>query len=122
MRSFFLDETENNNYIGYGLIIAENNYKAIINEALNNLKNDPVINTSKFKKKDERTLQRNYFHASEDSDNAHSHFSNSINKYLKGDFYYSIFDKNKNNYDNNFFLNQSSQSLNFLIFLNHKNR
>jgi len=119
MRSFFLDETifgENNNYIGYGLIIAENNYKTIVNEALYNLENDPDIKKPNFKKKDERTLQENYFHASEDSDNAHSSLSNSINKYLKGNFYYSFFDKYKNNYNDNFLLTLSSTSLLFNIF------
>lgn len=87
----YCDDTvfyENGSYgpekVGIGcLLLKEDNSNQIIQEGLDNLRNDTEIN-----KQDRRTLAKNYFHASDDSDNAHSHLCNAINKHLSGEFHY----------------------------------
>lgn len=49
--------------------------RSIVEKGLDNLKKDPDIKDNLL---DKNTLQRNYFHACEDSKNAHSHFCNQI--------------------------------------------
>ena len=96
MISLFYDETatEKQDLVGYGCLSAdEKTADIVINEALQNLKNDPD-----FDDKDKTTLARGYFHACDDSKNAHSHLCNSIRKNLKGNFT-SFFYKTKNKTD-----------------------
>jgi len=72
----------------------------VIEEALINLEQDSDRHKEKFKKQDERTLARRYFHASDDSQNAHSHLCNSINKNVKGEFHSHFFNIQKNAFKN----------------------
>jgi hypothetical protein len=53
------------------------------------LSNDPDIARGNFKKQDARTLVRKYFHACDDSKNAHSWICRAINENLSGEFRYA---------------------------------
>jgi len=91
--TIYSDETEfqkgNEKYVGCGyLCLDEEISSEIINIALNALKNDPDIYKPKFKKQDFRTIQNKYFHASDDSQNAHSHLCDSIRERVSGNFDY----------------------------------
>lgn len=84
MYTLFFDETANTkqDLAGYGcLFIDESTADKVIKEAMKDLKKDPDKNAQ-----DEITLERGYFHACEDSKNAHSHICTNINKYVKGYF------------------------------------
>lgn len=77
--------------IGSGILVCtEPVTENIIKEALNNLDKDSDKNEIDLK-----TLSRGYFHASEDSKNAHSHLCKTIVKHLNGYFRYSFFNLNK---------------------------
>lgn len=77
--------------IGSGLLVINKPVtESIIKEALNELDKDSDKNEIDLK-----TLSRGYFHASEDSKNAHSHLCKSIVKNLTGYFRYSFFNLNK---------------------------
>lgn len=97
----YADETEFKlNYkermIGSGLFITKNPIEnSIVEEALENLKDDPDINDVETADLDQRTLARSRFHAIEDGKNSHSHFCVSIVKYLNGNFEYSYFNPSK---------------------------
>ena len=65
--------------------------KAVVDAALHNLQADPDRHKPRHKEKDDRTLQRGYFHASDDSQNAHGHLCRSIVKHVAGTFFYSDF-------------------------------
>lgn len=95
----YLDETTFGNgdkYSGYAsFIVKEKVPKQTIVEALINLKKDPDRHKKKFRDQDERTLERKFFHAADDSQNAHSHFCDSINKNIKGEFHSQFFHKRK---------------------------
>jgi len=77
MKYIYVDESEfatPKNCIGVGGIVSDSHIdEKIIERALTNLKNDPDIQSEETKELDSRTLKRKYFHASEDSKNAHSH-------------------------------------------------
>ena len=75
--------------LGSGMLICQSEItRQTIEEAIIHLKEDKDFDL----KKDLRTLQRGYFHASDDSKNAHSHFCRAINKNISGVFDYSYFD------------------------------
>ncbi len=86
---FILDNLTNQTALGCGIFISDTEIKqGLIREALYNLKSDPEFQT----KLDGRTIKRKFFHASDDSKNAHSHLCVAINKHLKGVFDFSYFD------------------------------
>jgi len=100
----YLDETtfgKNNEYSGYASFIAKSRIEnTVIIEALNDLKADPDIAKKKFKEHDGRTLERQFFHAADDSQNGHSHLCNSINKNIIGKFSSHYFKTKKHNFKN----------------------
>lgn len=69
------------------LLMDEDSCERIVAEALGNLEADSDLN-----KYDRRLLQRGYFHASEDSKNAHSWLCRSIHDHLDGEFNYIFLD------------------------------
>lgn len=90
---FDIDSNNGNYAVGYGIFISQRPITTeVVYEAMDNLKNDPEINNTS----DLSTIANGYFHASEDSKNAHSHFCNSIRKHVKGifDFSYHILSTN----------------------------
>lgn len=96
----YLDETEfprgKSNFIGCGFFYLDNPIPDIvIKEALEYLKNDPDIYHDVFKAKDTKTIKRGFFHASEDSKNAHSHICRSIVKNMRGNFEYCYYNPKK---------------------------
>ncbi|HMH21534.1 MAG TPA: hypothetical protein VK563_07155 [Puia sp.] len=99
----YADETEfrksgttSSAMVGCGLFLSEKELgQNIIDEALLNLSKD-----SRRNKNDQRTLNRGYFHASEDSNTSHKHLCESIKKHVSGTFHYHYFEngtKEKNN-------------------------
>lgn len=58
----------------------------VIISAINDLRNDPDIIGNK---NDDLTIKRGYFHASEDSKNAHSHLARNIKSHISGIMHYS---------------------------------
>lgn len=86
--SFQNFDLNSNEIHGVGILLTDakvsNN---VVDEAMDNLSSDPDKNQIDIK-----TLERGYFHASEDSKNAHSHFCRAINKYIVGqmNYQYSI--------------------------------
>jgi len=99
MRVVYLDESEFNSpnqHIAYGSLVCNQPIESsVIQEALNNLQKDPDRLKIPAKKMDDRTLKRGYFHASDDSKNAHSHLCRSICKHVSGYFGRIIFDQTK---------------------------
>ncbi|WP_394660051.1 DUF3800 domain-containing protein [uncultured Chryseobacterium sp.] len=86
---FTINPDKNHLALGCGIFISEIEItQSIVDEALENLANDKDFDF----KKDQRTLDSAFFHASEDSKNGHSHFCRSINKYIKGTFDYTFKD------------------------------
>lgn len=87
---FITNSTTNEIALGCGIFVTKNKIENfVIDEALFNL-----AKGNKFDiKKDQRTLNRKYFHASDDSPNGHSCLCSSINKYIKGVFDYTFIDK-----------------------------
>jgi hypothetical protein len=76
--------------IGYGLLISATEIDdSVVRESLVNLGIDPDIQHPDRGVYDQRTLSRRYFHASEDSSNAHSHFCNAIRDGINWNFYYT---------------------------------
>lgn len=97
----YLDETEfgEGAFSGYASLITEERIgQHVIEEALENLR----IDTDRFlmpqKAMDDRTLERGYFHAADDSKNAHSHLCNAINKHIVGNFKSHIFHARKHSF------------------------
>jgi hypothetical protein len=90
------DETTTNAY-GYGVLITRYPVEEtdVIVEALKELRQDPDIHKPDRQVRDERTIKDEYFHACEDSANAHYHLGTSIKKYIQGKFCYSYDDKSK---------------------------
>lgn len=97
MKYIYLDESINENYVGYGaLFVTDGNLaKQVVDKALIDLINDPDRNDKQCKELDDRTISRQFFHACDDSKNAHSHICTAINTSLKGEFYSQVFDINK---------------------------
>lgn len=100
----YLDETtfgENDEYSGYASLITKSRIEnLVIVEALNNLRTDPDIDKEKFKEHDGRTLDREYFHAADDSQNGHSHLCSSINHNIVGKFSSHYFKTKEYNFKN----------------------
>jgi hypothetical protein len=93
----YVDETsysENINhgrdFVGIGVLLAEDDAipAQIISDALTALRNDPDRNDPSTRDRDFRTLERGYFHASEDSKNAHSWLCREITAKLTGEYKY----------------------------------
>lgn len=92
----YLDETASpdNRYKGYGALLSKDSccLGNVVSDALMELKKDDDRFNPKNKKYDDATLDRGYFHACEDSKNAHSHLCSSINKFIgKNDVYFSAY-------------------------------
>ena len=76
-------------YIGTGILVSDLPIgDEIIDRALENLRNDPDISSAAdcVKKMNDATLEHGYFHACEDSKDAHSHFLNEVNAVQKNQF------------------------------------
>jgi len=87
---FTINHKTNELALGCGILVTQNKIEDfVINEALVELTKDDDFDF----KKDQRTLNRKFFHSSEDSKNSHSYFCNSINKNVKGVFDYTFIDK-----------------------------
>lgn len=83
-----------NEFIGYGALVCNEEVPAgTISQAINNLKNDPDIKHPSIKELDESVIRRGYFHASKDSQNAHSHICISLNNNIKGLYRAELFDR-----------------------------
>lgn len=86
---FKKQKSDTNSTIGSGVLITKEEIsESLIFECLENLKDDPDTNYQ-----DERTMKRSYFHACEDSKNAHSHLCKGINKHISACFIYSYHDR-----------------------------
>ncbi|MCQ8848210.1 hypothetical protein NQT74_06435 [Alteromonas stellipolaris] len=100
----YLDETtfgENDEYSGYASLITKSRIEnAVIVDALNNLRADSDIAKKRFKEHDGRTLDREYFHAADDSQNGHSHLCSSINNNIVGKFSSHYFKTKEHNFKN----------------------
>ncbi len=100
----YLDETtfgDKNQFCGYGSLICKSPVQnKIILEALKNLELDPDSKKSAFIKSDVRTLNRKFFHAADDSQNAHSHLCTAINKHTKGEFQSHYFKTREHSFKN----------------------
>ena len=97
----YLDETEfgEGAFSGYASLITEERIgQKVIDEALENLRIDADRFLMPQKIMDDRTLERGYFHAADDSKNAHSHLCNVINKYVIGNFKSHIFHARKHSF------------------------
>lgn len=91
---FTLEPNTDVRALGCGILICKAQITpGVILEAIQNLSTD----TDFDEKKDKRTLDRQYFHASDDSKNAHSHFCKSINKHVTGVFDFTYFDNSTEN-------------------------
>lgn len=103
---FYADETEFEldnhdgqpiNLYGYGVLITRYRVEEtdVIVEALHQLRQDPDIHKKPFSNADYQNIDRGYFHACEDSKNAHSHLCTTIRKYIQGKFRYEYDEKSK---------------------------
>lgn len=87
---FTINNKTNEVALGCGIFVTKNKIEDfIINEPLLELAKDVDFDL----KKDQKTISRKFFHASEDSKNGHSYLCNSINKNVKGVFDYTFIDK-----------------------------
>ncbi len=86
----YSDETAfENEFAGSGCLISETPISdSVIEEALKNLRDERNV-------KDIKTINRGYFHAKDDSPNAHSCICRSIKKNITGDFIYNFIDKKR---------------------------
>lgn len=94
----YLDETEfgDGKFSGYACLITPLRIQRnVIDEALENLRNDPDRFAARQQPMDDRTLERQFFHAADDSKNAHSHLCRAIYDHVKGDFKTHIFHTKK---------------------------
>ena len=97
----YVDETSNvgtegvdQTLIGAGVLVTATEVEpTAIEQALVALTKDPDRKRSDRKSLDERTLERGYFHASEDSANAHSHICTAISEQINGVFVCVIYDQ-----------------------------
>lgn len=97
----YLDETEfgDGKYSGYACLITPSRIQRdVIDEALENLRNDPDRFAAQQKPMDDRTLDRQFFHAADDSKNAHSHLCRAIYNHVKGNFKTHIFHTKKHTF------------------------
>lgn len=90
MRFIYSDESrfpESSDYVATGMLISDSEVGvSLIQSALQELDADPDRHDPKLQAQDERTLHQGYFHASEDSKNAHSHLCKAINTGVNGIF------------------------------------
>ena len=87
--SFTVNGKTNEIALGSGIFVSKSKVNQdIVREALADLKSDIDFDHQK----DLRTIQRGYFHSSDDSKNAHSHLCCSINRNIVGIFDYTYFD------------------------------
>lgn len=97
MKHIYLDINifgKENEFIGYGALVCnEEIHASKVNMALNDLKNDPDIKSPNIKDLDELVIRRGYFHASKDSQNAHSHICLSLNNNIEGLYRAELFDR-----------------------------
>ncbi len=83
-------------FIGTGVLYTRQKIEEhLIQEAIENLKNDSDIENPQTKKYDQATLNNGYFHASTDSKNAHSFFCRAINQGLQGKLHYTYIQERK---------------------------
>ncbi|WP_143501867.1 hypothetical protein [Pseudomonas sp. Irchel 3E13] len=97
----YLDETEfgEGQFSGYAcLVTPERIEQVVIDEALENLRNDLDRFHHDQKPMDDRTLERSFFHAADDSKNAHSHLCKAICSHVKGDFRSHVFHTAKHSF------------------------
>jgi hypothetical protein len=86
----------NGEFCGVGLLISQDEISIeVVESAIEKLRNDPDRTRRDRKDKDERTLKRGNFHASEDSANGHSHLCDAINTLATGEFACDFFDGRK---------------------------
>lgn len=99
MRRIYSDEStfsEPRACIGVGMLISDSNsFETLIITAMKNLINDEDRFKEPAKSLDDRTIERGFFHASEDSKNAHSHLCTQINTISNAEFVCDFFDKSK---------------------------
>ncbi len=87
----YLDETSIGSWRGAGAMVIPNPMPHIaVDQALEALARDDDEKGEAVQKMDQRTLSRGYFHACEDSANAHSYWTNALNRHFNGVFIYSI--------------------------------
>lgn len=87
---FKINNETNELALGCGMLVTKSKIDDfVINEALLELANDDDFDLNK----DKRTLNRKFFHSSEDSKNGHSYLCNSINKNVAGVFDYTFINK-----------------------------
>lgn len=97
----YLDETEfgEGQFSGYAcLVTPERIGQEVIEEALDKLRNDPDRFHPDQQPMDDRTLERSFFHAADDSKNAHSHLCRAICSHVKGDFKSHVFHTAKHSF------------------------
>jgi hypothetical protein len=87
----YVDETVYRDKVwGAGALVTEEAVsEMLVHEALTSLGNDPDIHDPRWKVQDHRTLDRGFFHATDDSQNAHSHFAKVIKRSMNGLFVFS---------------------------------
>ncbi|HUC83480.1 MAG TPA: hypothetical protein VMR70_21385 [Flavisolibacter sp.] len=86
---FNVSNSTNGKALGCGIFISQEKVtQTIIDTALADLKIDPDLDA----KKDHRTMGRGFFHASDDSKNAHSYLCAAINQHVKGVFDFSYYE------------------------------
>ena len=94
MRYLYLDESYFSNlgdFTAYGCLTTDIEIQNhIVESALEQLHKDPDRFDVRTKNLDDRTLKEKFFHASEDSKNAHSHICKAINENVTG-FFHSHF-------------------------------
>jgi hypothetical protein len=74
---------------GYGVLLTSTPIgPVVVDEALTALEAGNDRHNPKWKKQDDTTLANGYFHGTDDSQNAHSHFCTSIRKHVTGQFTY----------------------------------
>ncbi len=89
---FTIDAQKQLEGIGCGVLICRNEIKDhIITNAITALKNDVEINL----RREESILKTGFFHASRDSQHAHSHFCDAIRNEVKGIFDFSFYSNDK---------------------------
>jgi len=88
--------------IGYGALESRNGInRGLIDQAIKDLSKDPDIMLPATRELDCRTLQRGWFHASQDSKNAHSSLCRTIANRVAGRFYCDFYEKTHPEYSTN---------------------
>jgi len=99
MRYIYCDESifsEPRPCAGVGMLISDTEiFSVLIENAINKLMKDEDRLKEPAKTLDDRTIHRHFFHASEDSKNAHSHLCDQINTISDAEFVCDFFDKGK---------------------------